>query len=564
MARTYLKAIAFFVLAVALVKLTWDPYAFRLQAQANPHTAVQYADIFPGADLGAKIAKACGALPSSGGTVDATRMHGAQAINNEDIFANCPSIPVTLLLGNARITCTGKSGVAGTSACISPRSHDKIIGLGRGQSVVQAADGTPDWIRLIEPVPAATALEFANFQIDGNKAHITGLRVQNHGIMLNDNDGVSIHDMYIHDTNGDGIIVWGGGRNQLGYTSNFAIERNDIANVRRAGVGIISASHGEVSNNHFEQDIAFESIHSEPDSPTQWVLDLTVANNVIHGGGGIAIGGRASDDNPHFQRALITGNTLVNASRLLVIDLPYSRVEGNTLINCGRSGYALDVETHDTDVIRNTIQFDPDPPAALQAGIVVYCTGKRVPKAGVGRNRVIGNIIKNSRQSGIEVFDCNDGVISLNTIDHVQPRAGSSTATGIVVRGEPIAGTKSRNVITSNRILDSAVAPKLTDGIYLEAGATNTIIAYNSIATSSAKFVTLNGPTNSIVGKGQSIDDLQMKATSTFAGLPHAAGADVFCSDCRNSQDGATPGALCEKSGSGAPASRQGNGWQCF
>src|SRR5271157_2298176 len=527
--------------------------------------AVRYAEQFPGTDFGDKLANACAALPPGGGTIDATRIRGAQTISNEDIFAKCASIPVTLLLGATSITCTGKSGAPGSSACISPRSHDKIIGSGRNVSLIRAANGTPDWIRLIDPTPATTDLEFANFEIDGNKANITGLKVQNHGIMLNDSDGVSIHDMYIHDTNGDGITVWGGGLKQQGYTSNFDIEHNYIKNVQRAGVAIISGNRGKISDNRFDQYLNFESIHSEPDGSNQYVLDLTVTNNLIHGGGGIAIGGRAYDDNPHFRGATVTGNTLVNAGHLLVIDLPYSTVDGNTITDAPRTSYALDVETHDTTVVRNTVQFvNSEPPPNLEAGIVVYCTDKRVPKAGIGKNYVIDNTIRNSRHSGIEVFDCNDDVISLNTIDHVQPSSGSKMAIGILVRGEPIAGVKSRNIITSNRIIDTFAVPTLTDGIYLEPGSTNTIVAYNTTADRAAKVVTLNGSTNLIIGNGQSIDDLRVTAQSTFADFLHARGADVFCSDCKNARDGVTPGSVCEKGGSGAPANREGDVWKCF
>jgi hypothetical protein len=565
MTRAYSTPMSVLFLAAALIVPACVHPAQHPGKPREANDAVQYADQFPGADLGEMLTNACGALPPGGGTVDATRIRGSQAISNEDIFAKCASMPVKLLLGETLITCTGKSGVAGTSACITPRSHDKIIGSGRNVSIIRAASGTPDWIRLIEPTPATTDLEFANFEIDGNKANITGLKVQNHGIMLNDSDGVSIHDMYIHDTNGDGITVWGGGLKQQGYTSNFDIEHNYIKNVQRAGVAIISGNHGKISDNQFDQELGFESIHSEPDSSNQYVLDVTVSNNLIHGGGGIAIGGRAYDDNPHFRAATVTGNTLVNAAHLLLIDLPYSTVDGNTITDSSRTSYALDVETHDTTVVRNTVQFvNSEPPPNLEAGIVIYCTGKRVPNAGIGQNHLIDNTIRNSRHSGIEVFDCNDDVISLNTIDHVQPSLASKMAIGILVRGEPIAGVKSRNIITSNRIIDTFAVPTLTHGIYLEPGSTNTIVAYNTPANATAKVVTLNGPSNLIIGNGHSIDDLRARTQLRFANLPQATGADVFCSDCKNARDGVTAGSVCEKGGSGAPANRKGDVWRCF
>ena len=62
---------------------------------------IRFADQFPGADAGAKIAACVADLPSTGGTCDARGLEGVQTAT-EDPFAGVPETkPVTLLLGHA-------------------------------------------------------------------------------------------------------------------------------------------------------------------------------------------------------------------------------------------------------------------------------------------------------------------------------------------------------------------------------------------------------------------------------------------------------------------------------
>jgi len=70
---------------------------------------IRYADQFPGADAGAKIAAAIADLPATGGTVDARGLEGTQAIST-DIFAGVTK-PGTLLLGSANFSVTATQNV---------------------------------------------------------------------------------------------------------------------------------------------------------------------------------------------------------------------------------------------------------------------------------------------------------------------------------------------------------------------------------------------------------------------------------------------------------------------
>ena len=94
---------------------------------AKAISQVRFADQFAGADAGAKIVAAIADLPSTGGTVDARGLEGAQSISG-DICSGVTK-PVTLLLGaatytvSANVTCASNVAVIGTMGTVlSPDS----------------------------------------------------------------------------------------------------------------------------------------------------------------------------------------------------------------------------------------------------------------------------------------------------------------------------------------------------------------------------------------------------------------------------------------------------------
>jgi hypothetical protein len=82
---------------------------------ADPNN-VRYADGFAGANLGAKIAAAIADLPSTGGTVDARGLEGAQTIST-DIFSGVTK-PVILQLGAGTITLSAAQTISGNDITI--------------------------------------------------------------------------------------------------------------------------------------------------------------------------------------------------------------------------------------------------------------------------------------------------------------------------------------------------------------------------------------------------------------------------------------------------------------
>jgi hypothetical protein len=101
---------------------------------------IRYADQFPGADAGAKIAAAIADLPATGGTVDARGLEGAQAIST-DIFAGVTK-PGTLLLGSANFSVTATQNVP--SHWTIRGQHAPVLGIDPPEGTVFTWAGAID------------------------------------------------------------------------------------------------------------------------------------------------------------------------------------------------------------------------------------------------------------------------------------------------------------------------------------------------------------------------------------------------------------------------------------
>src|SRR5262249_37113466 len=91
--------------------------------------SIRYANQFSGADASAKISAAIADLPSTGGTVDARGLEGAQSITTNVSLSK----PVQLLLGGATYSFSG-SGAISISSCGS-----SVEGLGQSTILAPAS-----------------------------------------------------------------------------------------------------------------------------------------------------------------------------------------------------------------------------------------------------------------------------------------------------------------------------------------------------------------------------------------------------------------------------------------
>lgn len=121
--------------------------------------AIRYADQFPGGNAGAKIAAALADLPSTGGTIDARGLTGAQTIATPLTLgvSTDPAKPTTLLLGPGNFTvsntitvlkqCAVMGTPIGLSVGYQPPAHSGTFLRASSPnlpSVVQIGDGIND------------------------------------------------------------------------------------------------------------------------------------------------------------------------------------------------------------------------------------------------------------------------------------------------------------------------------------------------------------------------------------------------------------------------------------
>ncbi|MBI1940126.1 MAG: hypothetical protein HYS33_01310, partial [Acidobacteria bacterium] len=104
---------------------TWaQSQAYRIANLNN----IRFADQFPGADAGEKIANCIADLPATGGTCDARGLEGAQTISSTLTIDK----PINLLLGAASYTLSSGVRIDLTSNEVA------IIGLGRSATAINS------------------------------------------------------------------------------------------------------------------------------------------------------------------------------------------------------------------------------------------------------------------------------------------------------------------------------------------------------------------------------------------------------------------------------------------
>ena len=119
---------------------------------------IRYADQFPGANAGAKIAAAIANLPATGGTVDARGLEGAQTAAGFAVPAK-----VTLLLGATTLT---------TSAVISLADDSQVVGLG-WQTMILASGfpaGDHSVVANADVTNGNSRIVLRDVKVDANKA----------------------------------------------------------------------------------------------------------------------------------------------------------------------------------------------------------------------------------------------------------------------------------------------------------------------------------------------------------------------------------------------------------
>jgi parallel beta-helix repeat protein len=444
-----------------LVFLVVLMFSFASAQQIGP--SIRLARRYAGADASERIRACIADLPPTGGTCDATNLHGTQVIGSDftaDLIQH-PK-PVKLLLGRATFICRK----TGPDYCIQIPSGFRLIGSGDDQTILRFDDNYPAWLRLVVTAPHASHIEITGMTLDGNVSHYGGDRKirQNHGVMVKQAKYVFIHENRFHDFWGDAVMLWG----TTEPSSDARISRNSFKDDSRADIALISAEHVKVNDNTFEKNVRFESVHGEPDDESQIERNILIYNNTLVGGGisFTAQRYRGEGDNPNVQHIDVVHNT-IRGAHILMQRTPFCRVIDNHVINPNSVEAAIEINTHSCTIEANSIIWTSEP---CKSCLGIYASGSAtwVPHGwwGKGDNRIAGNHVTNARGAAISIYDSSDNLISGNEI--VSVFVYGETAAGIGIGGS---GRRSlRNVVIDNLITDPKPAPTTKFGLNVGPG----------------------------------------------------------------------------------------------
>ena len=225
--------------------------------QASP--SVRFADPFPGADAGAKIAAAIADLPATGGTVDARGLEGAQTISS-DMFSGITK-SVRLILGCANYTISATQNLP-KSVSIEGCTWRGIASGSKG-TILTAAFAGPVFSYSNSGVADPTDISISNMQILGDGATYGA----GNGISINDASGGELRNITIALFGSDNIFIGSNSNNiyirdtysTLATDSNFYLNGAHISLIRASSDGgsnsveiDSAASDVSILDSHFE------------------------------------------------------------------------------------------------------------------------------------------------------------------------------------------------------------------------------------------------------------------------------------------------------------------------
>ncbi len=238
---------------------------------------IRYADKFPGANMGEKVAAAIADLPSTGGTVDASGLEWWQAISS-DVFASVAK-PGTLLLG---------SNTYYVSATQNVPSNWNIRGAFNGRLDGGSAPGGT--ILIWTGATGQPVLKYFNTEFTSTEGVSISCNAVagTTGILIDSNNSPASHNNRFEDFQIEGcdIGIQAGTSGAMGYQSDGVILRNfKITAFTTAGLRINSQNsfQDSVVERGFFQDPAINSASSAIDF--QFAPLLFSIRNVSFGAG---------------------------------------------------------------------------------------------------------------------------------------------------------------------------------------------------------------------------------------------------------------------------------------
>jgi Right handed beta helix region len=259
---------------------------------------VQYADKFPGADAGQKIAHCLAALPAPGGICDARGLSGLQGAS-QGFTVGEPTKAVELMLGPVTLSVGGTVHIQRRSSIVGMPAAAGI-GTDQSASVIQAADNSA--LNAIVQVDGALAV-IQDLTVDGNKK---GAPKGNTAVLVNQANRVEMFRLTVQNAPGYGIELYSTPRNEsccAKLQKVMAIANGD------AGLHLANTADVFISLSEFENNGTFGIEINN--SPTARIEHSDIGGNGLDG---IRVYGTASSP-LQSHRQMIVGNQFGNNGR---------------------------------------------------------------------------------------------------------------------------------------------------------------------------------------------------------------------------------------------------------
>ena len=443
---------------------------------------VRRAEAFPGVNAGERIANAIADLPSTGGTIDARGLTGAQTIATTCAFG---TVPVRVLLGAASYTLD-----AGFTS--SATANVAIVGLGGTLTTLTRGAAYTGVLFTFSGV--LSGLEIDGLNVDNNNTALNCIE------LANGSSDIRIHHNRFPNQGSGSVVKTGTGASlnkRVDISHNYiesatstqnirAIDGSDPGDFFRANgntiikTGAISLNQGsagvtnqnqiEVCDNFF-QGVDSSNILVRPVSAgTLAVTDVIVSRNIFEdagltlGKGFIVIGENAGGAGPPvFRRCVVSGN----------IGRGFGDSSGSG-VGIGISGDANPNDGSEIIVSDNILDARQKDGTQQNSSYGIYVRGD-------SRNVTVhDNVVRNTGRSGITLQDVDFVTVHDNVIELAVQYAAAGSPPVSEMGGIQVQTGVTQATIHHNKILNPGTAGGNSYGIYVRNNSTNDVIVIDS------------------------------------------------------------------------------------
>jgi parallel beta-helix repeat protein len=300
--------------------------------------------------------------------------------------------------------------------CLQLKSGLHLHGAGIGKSIIKLVNGqTSDNTRIFSNSVAVSNVRFKDVTIDGNKANYSGTVTndQNHGLItVPGSTNLQFVECEFKDCKGDGLYIQSAGNTVRGckFSGNY-----------RIGLHISKCSETQVTNNTFDDTSIAVKVELDPGDVDIIMKNLQITNNNIRSLEGILLN-VAGQSGSEFRNLVVSDNVIEILTHLYAAaDYFQTPTSG---VDRGKGA----------------------------AGNGIYISGVR--NATISNNQIFNGCDRAPIQLA---YDCQDVVVSGNTIKNQTQSTGQETFMSAIALGLSSIAGQNRDITISNNTIENTL-----------------------------------------------------------------------------------------------------------